>query len=150
MFSTFQFAEHCLAWDMTQASSWEARCSPPMLYSWGNEDSESWRRARVTLRAASSAGLTPSLGLFPRLLVTAWLWGAPAGRLRGESSQGRRRTWGRAGMGRYIRARLTLCWVVPLTSASTAVPSDPPNPFLSLDVHGPLPQTRGPCLLTHL
>ena len=30
------------------------------------------------------------------------------------------------------------------------VPSDPPNPFLSLDVHGPLPQTRGPCLLTHL
>ena len=53
-------------------------------------------------------------------------------------------------MGSYIRARLTLCRVVPLTSASTAVPSDPPTPSLSLDVHRPLPQTRGPCLLTHL
>ena len=53
-------------------------------------------------------------------------------------------------MGGYIRARLTLCRVVPLTSASTAVPSDPPTPFLSLDVHRPLPQTQGPCLLTHL
>ena len=30
-------------------------------------------------------------------------------------------------MGSYIRARLTLCWVVPLTSASTAVPSGPPT-----------------------
>ena len=65
MFSTFQFAEHCLVWDMTDASSWEARCSPPMLYSWGNNDSESWRCApwshceRRHLRVYSQSGALP-------------------------------------------------------------------------------------------
>ena len=100
-------------------------------------------RARVTLRATLSAGLTPWLGLFPRLPVTAWLRGAPAGRLRGVVP-GKRKDAGESRNGRLYQGE-----AYPLPGGASHLGQHggairPPDPVPVTGRSPPAPPDPGP------
>ena len=142
-----------MSYHMTQASSWEQGVPLPHFTAQETETPSAGGARQGHTESDVICRSDSGLGHFLRLPVTAWLWGVPSGRWEdpGRIIRGRGRTCGRAGMGSCIWARLTR----PLPGGASHLGQRggairPPTPFLSLDVHCPLPQTQDPCLLTHL
>ena len=118
-----------MSYHMTQASSWEARCSPPTLYSSGNRDPESWRCRPGSHCEWGYLQVWLGPGVLPEATSDRPTLRGPIREVGGSRENRPGEEEGHAG--EQQRAVISgqglpgLCRAVPLTSASAVAPSDP-------------------------
>ena len=162
---SFKITKYCLALSSLQSTtshvisynlgtilrSSQTRCSPPHFT---GEETKTQKGGGAHPRSHHKwhnlQGLTPGLGLFPKAASDHLaLGGSQQGRLAASGRvvpRNRKATEGEWEGAADTRGRptwaATRLWLSPQGQHSGDI--RPPTPFLSLDVHGPLPQTQLP------